>query len=67
MSNLDKPWPLPCPFCDSEMIYYKRLAVAVRGFIECGSCFAGGPTGVHESDAVRLWNCAPRQQQEEVA
>lgn len=47
-----------CPFCGSENV---SLSTVVAGelCVVCGTCEAGGPEA-HKSEAVRLWNAAPR-------
>ena len=52
----------PCPFCGSEELY------ADNGFLKkyvfCRNCHAYGPSGETEEEAIRLWNHAPRIEEE---
>ena len=58
--------PLPCPFCGSTDISMCGMSRALGGFwVECqsGTCWAEGPRGADEPDAVAAWNKAPREAQ----
>lgn len=48
----------PCPFCSSTNV----LVSNQEGFIyvECGQCFAMGPTADFGPMAVRHWNRRPK-------
>lgn len=62
--------PKPCPFCgkqwpDTEIYAVQEEDGDYEGTwetwqMECESCGARGPTGDSETEAVRLWNAAPR-------
>lgn len=44
----------PCPFCSSEEL---AIEGGPEGWaVECGECFARGPTGPTEDIAYELWD-----------
>lgn len=50
---------LACPFCEScEFLQVEEFS---RHCVVCACCDAQGPTAVTETEAVTLWNEAPRK------
>lgn len=45
---------LPCPFCGSSELHEESGVDMFR--VGCDDCFAEGPHGVDEQEAITAWN-----------
>lgn len=49
--------PRPCPFCKSDnlvMDVHRRRDIG--NFVRCDSCYASGPYGQGNEEAIKAWN-----------
>lgn len=54
----------PCPFCGNDAL--SVLEWNNKSFVRCGKCYAYGPNGGNEEEAIQLWNAAPRKEDVEM-
>ena len=47
-----------CPFCQSTDVH--GLGTASQRLVQCLSCFAAGPPGNSDAEAIAKWNAVPR-------
>lgn len=49
-----------CPFCGNDAL--SVLEWNYKSCVRCGKCYAYGPNGKNEEEAITLWNAAPRKE-----
>lgn len=56
----DKPDLLACPFCEGIKLQVSGgTAHSSDAWVECSTCYAEGPYGCSEIEAIALWNYRP--------
>lgn len=53
-----------CPFCGNDAL--SVLEWNYKSCVRCGKCYAYGPNGKNEEEAITLWNAAPRKEDAEM-
>lgn len=55
----------PCPFCGSDSkLRVSGPAFSDERYVVCDNCDTYGPSGESTEDAIKLWNAAPRKEDE---
>ena len=54
----------PCPFCGSDDL--SVLGSINKSYVRCGKCYAYGPDGKDNEEAIERWNAAPRKEDVEM-
>jgi Lar family restriction alleviation protein len=47
----------PCPFCGQKELELMDGFVTSEIVVQCPNCYAEGPHGSSEAEAIALWDC----------
>ena len=51
----DRRMPRPCPFCGNEEVETMDIT-DTASIVYCPKCYAAGPEGTSEEEAIEKWN-----------